>query len=308
MKDLKKVGLWIAIVVGIVVAVDLLFGLAMKKYISTYRLKGDYRAVDHILTDSDDDELMVLGSSVALNSINTKTLEDSLGIKIYNGGSNGQTMPYYQTLLEIIAGRPKLKTVIMGLAEINLTDHGTGVRYRFLVPYYDTGYKPIDERLEGMSAMERVFLKSSLYRYNTMWFRILLYHFFEPGIKGANGFIAKDIPAFYPHKEILEQDMVMSDERACQLDSMAELCRKNGIRLIVCMTPRYEQRNIETDVERNLRSRAARGDFELWFDIASTPLSADSTMFYDNTHLNYKGAEIYTSTIIERLKNESRHQ
>ncbi len=303
MTEIKKVLFWLAVVLGIVVAADVIFGVAMNKYISSCQLKGDYRSVDYILRNSDD-EIMVLGSSVALNSINTATLQDSLGIKTYNGGSNGQTIPYYQTLLEIIAERPKLKTVIIGLVENNLSDIGLGERYRFLVPYYGRGFMPVDKRLEGMSKTEKIFLKSSLYKFNTVWFRMMLYNFVEPGIKGENGFIAKDIPPIFPKKDIIDRNIVMSAERATQLEQMSELCRRKNIRLILCLPPRYEERRITTDVERQLRQRAMRGDFELWFDASCTPLSNDSTMFYDATHLNISGSKIYTDTVLQRLKKQ----
>lgn len=300
---MKKVWIWILIVIASVAVADLLFGVAMRGYISKYRLKGDYRSVDYLLRESKD-ELVVLGSSVALNSFNTKMLSDSLGIKAFNAGSNGQCLPYYQSLLEIIAERPELKTLILGVGENNLNDTGLGTRYKLLIPYYDSGYEPIDRRLEGDSRLDKIFYKSSLYRYNTIWFRILLYHFYEPGIKGENGFISKELPPYFPKKQSRRRDFVMSEERSEELDSMVALCKRNDIRLIMCITPKYESRSFRTDVEKKLRQRAARGDFELWFDADTTPLSADSTLFFDDAHLNYRGADIYTSIIIDRLRDD----
>jgi len=298
---MKKVIIWFSAVIAIVVAIDIAFGITSRLYVKNTPLRGDYRSADHIINVGGD-ELVVLGSSVGLNSINTLMLSDSLGIKAYNGGSNGQRFPYYLTMMEIIAGRPELKTVILCLTEHNLADTGLGERYNLLVPYYRTGHASIDTRLESMSAVDKVMLNSSLYRYNTIWFRILLYHFVEPGVKGGCGFIAKDIPAYYPKKDIATNNVKVSDERLGEFNRFVETCRRHGIRLIVCVPPRYEERRITTDVECFLSARAADGEFELWFDQADTALSADSTLFYDNTHLNYVGADRYTSLIIDRLR------
>lgn len=301
MTPTKKTILWFAAVALAVVVADLAFGLATRRYIATTPLRGDYRSTDHIINGGGD-SLLVLGSSVALNSVNTRMLSDSLGISAYNGGSNGQTFPYFLTMMEIAAERPALGTVILCMAEYNLADTGVGSRYNLLVPYYRTGHDGIDTRLESVSATDRVMLNSSLYRYNTIWFRILLYHFFEPGLQGDCGFIAKDIPAFYPHTDVVTKDMQVTDERRREFDRFTALCRDRGIQLIVAIPPRYEDRRITTGTERFLRERAARDSFELWFDSADTPVSTDSTLFYDSTHLNYRGADRYTSLIIDRLR------
>lgn len=300
---MKKLLIWILSVILIVVTVDILFGIGSRYYINKYQLKGDYRSSDHLINDSIE-ELIVLGSSVALNAIDTKAIADSLKINAFNGGSNGQTLPYYLTLMEIIAQKPGLKTVILGMNEQSFNDTGLGSRYNFLVPYYNTGHEGIDRRLESNSKLDKLLLKSSLYRYNNIWFRILLYSFIEPGIKGENGFVAKDIPAYFPNKTILNSlnDSVTA-ERANEFDQFVKICSENNIRLIVCIPPRYELRQHSNAGERFLKERAHNQDFELWFDASTTDISNDSTLFFDNVHLNYVGAGRYTNLIIDRLKS-----
>ncbi|MBD5220268.1 MAG: hypothetical protein HDS72_08600 [Bacteroidales bacterium] len=301
---MKKLVIWLLSVLLIVVAVDLLFGLGARYYLRTHSLKGDYRSADYLIKDSVD-ELVVLGSSVALNSINTKAISDSLGISAFNGGSNGQNFPYFLTMLEIIATKPGIKTVILGMKESSLYGSGLGSRYNFLVPYYKTGLKGIDERLENNSKLDKFFLRSSLYRYNTIWFRILLYMFIEPGIQGERGFIAKDVPAVFPHKltPVSEPYDTVTAERAHEFEQFVRICNEHDIRLIVCIPPRFENEHLSA-AETFLRNRAQNDDFELWYDLSSTPLSTDSTLFYDDVHLNYLGAKIYTDTIISRLKKQ----
>ncbi len=302
---MRKLIIWIAAICVVVVAADLLFGLGARYYIKNHTLGGDYLTTDYLIKNSDSiDDLVVLGSSVALNSINTRLLSDSLNISAYNGGANGQTFPFYLSLLEIISQKPQLKTVILGMKEESLCDSGLGQRYNFLMPYYKTGHEGIDKRIEGDSKLNALFLKSSLYRYNTIWFRILLYNFFEPGIKGDCGFVAKDIPSYFPKKEVIETSaLTVTDERVAEFEQFVKICKDRGIKLIVSVPPRYEQWNSPNSGELFLRKRAGQGDFVLWFDAYDTPVSQDSTYFYDNSHLNYKGADLYTGMIIERLKN-----
>lgn len=298
---MKKLAIWLSAVVIMVVAADVLWGYCMKLYINKYHLRGDYTSIDHLIRESDE-QLIVLGSSVALNSIDTHTLADSLHITAFNGGANGQSFSFYLTMLEIIAGRPHLNTIILCLAEYNFADTGLGGRFNVLVPYYHTGYPSIDTRLESMSESDRIMLKSNLYRYNTIWFRILLYHFIQPDIKGQNGFVAKGIPAYYPTRDIIDRQTDVSKQRRDEFDRFIRICHRRGLRLIVCIPPRFEERRLVTHTEQYLKTRSAAGDFELWFDPGSTPISADSTLFYDNTHLNYIGSRRYTDIVIRRLK------
>lgn len=304
MRSMKKILIWIVSIIIIVAVVDIVFGMGMSYYTRTHKLNGDYRAIDHLIRDSVD-ELVVLGSSVALNSIDTKKISDSLNIKAYNGGSNGQTFPFYLTLMEIIADKPGLKTVILGMKEASLCDEGLGNRYNLLVPYYDCGHGAIDSRMESKSALDKLLLKSSLYRYNSIWFRILLYMFMDPGLVEECGFVAKDIPRYYPHKiRVDDTNDIVTDERRQEFEEFVSLCKNKNIRLIVCVPPRYEAAGDMNSGERYLRQRALSNDFELWFDAKDTPISSDSTLFYDNTHLNYLGADKYTDIVLSRLKNE----
>lgn len=304
---MKKLLIWVASVAVTVLIVDLMFGALARYYTGNYTLKGDYRASDHLIKDPVD-EFVVLGSSVALNGIDTKMLSDSLNLSAYNGGSNGQEFPYYLTLMEIIADKPGLKTVILGLKEVSLTNSGTGRRYNFLMPYYKSGHEGIDSRLEEGSDLDKILLKSSLYRFNTIWFRILLYTFYEPGVLGERGFVAKDIPAVFPTRIINVENDPVTEERDREFRRFVELCKDNGIRLIVCVPPRYETCEQPSKAEIYLKELAAHGDFELWFDAYSNPLTADSTMFYDHDHLNYNGAVEYTRQIINRLRQTNDYE
>lgn len=298
---MKRLLIWILIVVVLVVSVDIAIGVFTRDYLANHDLPGDYEAVDYLIKDSTD-ELLILGSSVALNSINTRKLGDSIKVRAYNAGANGQTFPYYLSMMEIAMRNPSLKTVILGFTESNMSETGIGSRFIFLVPYYQRGFDGIDQRLENAGPWNSIMLKSALYRYNTIWFRILLYHFINPGIKGDCGFVAKDIPAYFPERIEGVSDMAPSFERMAEFDQFVRMCVDGGKRLIVVVPPCFLKHSGATDVETYLRQRSESGEFELWFDVHDTSLSKDSTLFYDNWHLNINGANVYTDTIIKRMK------
>lgn len=303
MKNLLK---WIIAVLAIVAGIDVVFGFASRYYLNNYRLRGDYRSIDHLFRDSLED-IIVLGSSVGQNSIDTRMLADSLGVSAYNCGSNGQEFPFYLTLMEIIAQKSGPKTIILGMKEDALENTGLGARYNFLMPYYKTGYYELDNRLEKVDAVNKLMFNSSLYRYNNIWFRILLYSVYEPGVIGDNGFIAKDIPTIYPDKDYREIVSQVTDERKSEFNRFVQLCRENDMKLIVCCPPRYEIAGGENYGRKYLEDRVQEGDFELWYDVYDPCYGADSTLFYDREHLNCRGAAVYTREIINRLRDDVEH-
>lgn len=300
---MRKFFIWLAIIVAATVVADVVFGFFSNRYIRSHVLPGDYESVDHTLR-STNEEIIVLGSSVSLNSVNTSTLEDSLGKTAFNGGANGQDFPFYLTMLKAVVSGPSCPSqVLLGVADYNLVDSGQGVRYNLLVPYYNHNLADIDERLEERTAAEPYFLKSNFYRFNRIWLRILLYHFVSAGIKGENGFVAKQIPPIFPERLIVTRNQPMSAERERQMIEFARICRDKNIDLIVFIPPRFEGNSVPVRVIEQLEEMGRKEGFTVWNDLAMKPFYSDSTLFYDNSHININGSVIYTDSVISRLRN-----
>ena len=177
----------------IIFIVDILFGVFSRYYVNNYQIPGDYRTIDYLIKETNDD-VLIIGSSVALNSTISSVLEDSLNMSVWNGACNGQGLPYFETILEAVFSHHTPKAIIWGMRENELNNYTKGNRYDMLAPYYGFGYETLDKYIEEGELIDKLMAKSSLYRNNTIWVRILLYNFIEPGEKGGKGFIAKGIP------------------------------------------------------------------------------------------------------------------
>lgn len=300
---MRKFLIWIFIVIITVVTVDLSLGCLFNKYISCHVLPGDYESIEKVLRHNDS-EILVLGSSVALNSINTKTLQDSLAMKAYSGGGNGQAFPFFLTMLKgAIASHPP-KILILCMQPSALTGEGTGDRYNFLAPYYGAGIADIDKNMNEVKKHNDFLMKSSLYKLNTIWFRILLYHFITPDIKGENGHISKPIPPVFPEKNDAKLELI-SKERLEQLTEFLNICKANDIELTVIFPPEFitlTNMDREDNVINQVASLAESYGFKVYFDTQLEPFNSNAELFYDNSHLNINGTKIYTDTILKRLK------
>lgn len=300
---MRQLFAWILAIVVLIVMLDEAFGAAFNAYVEKIGLKGDYENSENIFRRFDSD-LVILGSSVALNSINPSTLRDSLGITAVSGGGNGQTFPYYLTSLKAVIEQKKPATVILGMVPTNLTGEGAGTRYNFLAPYYGKNIADIDSCLNA--AYGSLLMKSNFYRLNTIWFRILLYNFISSGVKGENGFVGKPVTDFRPDTVVVDpvEYGTVSAERRREFVEFLELCRANDVRLLVLFTPVMHRlpAGFDDSIARETAELAQRYGAEFYDDRVLAPFGGDNTLFYNDIHLNLRGSEIYTDTIINRLR------
>lgn len=294
---------WIVGVVAMVICIDILAGVAMRTYHDRAGLKGDYVMIEHVMGGCRD-SVLVIGSSVALNGIDTQAVSDSLKIPAYNAGVNGQNMPFFLTLLKALESSDAMpKVIILGIHGSDFYTEGAGRRYNILSPYYGRGNAYLDSILGSRGRFEPLFLKSNLYRYNTAWWRILLYELLSMKPDNPTGFVSKPIPPVFPERTPIPPDLNPMDirrERLEEISDIIKICSSRRATLIIVFTPLYSY-PYDRAIEKVRSIAAEYDDVLVWDDTELLPFSADSTMFYDAVHLNVNGAQAYTDTIITRL-------
>ena len=300
---MKRLIIFIAIIISTVLIVDILFGVFSRYYVNNYQIPGDYRTIDYLIKETNDD-VLIIGSSVALNSTISTVLEDSLNMSVWNGACNGQGLPYFETILEAVFSHHTPKAIIWGMRENELNNYTKGNRYDMLAPYYGFGYKTLDKYIEEGELIDKLMAKSSLYRNNTIWVRILLYNFIEPGEKGDKGFIAKGIPPYYPNLKEVEGDKEIDEQGVEAFNRIVKMCRDNNVKLICYYPPVYKSFVNGTSKAVKITEQLCKeNDIEIYNALQDSAFMADSTLFYDNDHLNINGAKIFTRDLSLFLKN-----
>lgn len=303
---MKKFVIWLISLILTLGILDALAGAAFKKYISKHTLPGDYETIDKVLRHNDS-ELLVLGSSVALNSIDNQVIGDSLNLSTFNGGGNGQTFPFFLTLLKAVTSghSEKPEMILLCVTPGDFSSTGVGNRYNIFVPYYGLNIADVDQNLERIRKGNDKLLNSFSYRLNNIWFRILLYHFISPDIRGKNGHISKPLPPIFPEKKDVHFGK-LNDERREELTEFINICRENDIELIILFTP--ENMNViniedpDNSINRVVEIARSLG-VKTYVDTELTPFSDNPELFYDDVHININGTTIYTDTVLKRLKN-----
>lgn len=302
MKTLIK---YVLTVVVVVVIADLLFGMFTRWYFGSRHLPGDYETVDYLLKKSTDD-VIIVGSSVALNSVNPAVVADTIPVTMWNGASNAQSMGYFEVLIKSAFRRHKPKLLLLGLRYDETLTDPRGNRSSFLIPYYHTGYPEIDKFLEDVPPLERCMLHSSLYRYNSVWLRILLNHFIKVGEKGVCGFIGKPVPSVQP--ELIESTVnnARSDKSTTEcFRRILDYCKSENIDVVVFFPPQYYDFNGERIVSHDeLLSICNLHGITTYDVLYDTFWTQHPELFYDNRHLNVEGAKIFSSQFAGFLKQK----
>ena len=301
--------LYLASVAAIVAATDMISGLAMSRYVSTHNLPGDYMKINYMLRSGQED-ILILGSSVGMNSLMPSEFEKKFGHTCFNAGANDQSMEFHEVMLSAFLKRHNPKMVVLALRPHDILSKSRG-RFGMLRIFYKCGYPLIDRFLEEDGLWERLCLKSALYRFNTFGWRLLLYHLKSKNELADGGFVAKPVvapPAYTKMSELAPGDPLPqpNEEKLASFESIAAMCRSAGARFAVVLTP-YHFDFGETRPAGSALFEKICGErgIEFYDDTCNPEFSPRGELFFDNFHLNKDGAELYTKFFIERMASRA---
>jgi hypothetical protein len=304
-KHTYKVFILLAAVIATVAVIDMAFGCFTRSYLSKHSLPGDYLKIDYLMNKADED-MIILGSSLPINALVPQIIEDSLGISCFNGGCSSQNFPFFQCMVECILNRYKPRCIVLAMRtqELAITDMG---RFNLLTPYYHTGNTSIDYFLDQENGKKNIFLQSNLYRYNTIGWRILLSSIQSDDEIGQKGYMPHAVPKYAPI--LNDRSRYASYYRhlnpvneQCYL-KIIELCKQANVQLIVVLPPVYmklPENGCPMEV-RALEKLCKEHHVPFINDSQSSFFLQHPDLFYDNRHLNYQGAEVYTKMFISTL-------
>ena len=302
----RRLFIHIFAVAALTAAADFALGGLMARYLASHVLPGDYRKIDYMVSRPDAD-ILLLGSSVCMNSLVPAEFERATGLKCFNGGANDQTMEFFECMLESHLGKHRPGYVVLAMRPNELLFNGSG-RLGMLRIYYGTGRSAIDRNLESAGAAERLFLKSSFYRYNTHWWRMLLYSFKSYGEMDNGGFVAKRRPSVPPktvHVKCFSPGDALPTPKPAKLaafERIVGLCRNAGVKLAVVVPPVC----YDADGGRLpgcVLTEKICGERGVVFldDSLNEGFSRNPALFYDANHLNGDGATPYTRLVLKEL-------
>lgn len=290
--------------------------LILKKTFSNIK-SGTIGKINAVVKHDLEFECTIWGASTAWVNINPKIISDSLNLSTLNMGIDGTNIDQYQGLLnEYLNYNEKSKYIIIAV-DVNggISDRNSFYHYHNWIHHIQN--ENIYNSLNDIDN-ERVFKTKYIPFYSLTQYDK---HSFSPFIEGVKDFIGRKDDyefknnGFSPVSGVLKLNENIKSiaknviiGRRC-IDKIKESCmiaKSKSIKPIVVITPCFYKgfeniKNASEVVDRIMQLRGSGIDV---YDFSSSSITKDISCFYDNTHLNSEGADVFTKLFVNKIKSK----
>lgn len=307
--EVKKFLIKLFIFLFILFICDRLVGSVLE-FLYNHNPQGDIRTFSHSINNPKED-IMIYGSSRAVHTYNCRIIKDSLGLSCFNNGRENSNILYHSTILPWALEKHTPKIIILDVTPKEFTfrsgENAKLVLASMILPYVrrDTQFANIATKL-----FPRELLKakvSKLYAYNSLILPIIWGQFTKRKKGQAkdiiNGYlplhgskITKGLPA-YSFNDIEGEDSTAKE----RFEFFVKTVTEKNIKLFVAIGPIYIQKFPETDDMKEMQEILKKYNVPFW-NYSSDTSYLKRENFYDNAHLNDRGAQIFSAEIASKIK------
>lgn len=290
----------------VIVIFDRVFGFVMESI--SNRVEIGVTGRDNFICNKVTDDMLVFGSSRAVEHYNAQMISDSLGIPCYNCGETGCGIILAYGRLLMILDRYTPKTIIYEVTpEFDFLDGQDNHQFLFsLKRHYN---RPgIDSIFWNVDPKEKYKMLSKMYQHNSSFLQNVVACF--TGISGETG-----IKGFRPYDVEMDTMKVRKGHIAYETskdrvyDSLKIqylhkfLDKTKGMNVFFVVSPMwYEQ---DTSVMAPIKEICQERGPQL-IDFANSPKYVHNNKYFkDGEHLNARGADEFTRDLIQELRKRN---
>lgn len=306
MRTIGKTIITTAIVIALLALVDLTFGAVMSNMQAASR-GGDTRNLHHINT-SLTDSVIILGSSRANHHYDPSILAEKFGTSAYNCGfdGNGIILAYSFVNNMLQRGHRPRMIIYDFFPAFDLNDNNDrGKALSRIRPYYRID--GMQEIIDDIDPNEYVKLHLASYRYNTTFLQVIS-DYFKPQQHAEAGFKPMDGSMSTQFTDRPEPARPVDSIKAKYLRRLVETCRREGIRLVMVVSPYYfKPSQAERQRYDSLYSLYVGMDVPLLYFKNLEGISGNDSLFVDPSHMNREGARRFSTMLADTLASLFRH-
>lgn len=250
-------------------------------------------------------QALIFGSSRSNHHYQPEVMSAGLGMTTYNTGRDGNFILYNAAVLKSVLNRYTPEVVVLDLDIF--TFHHTQENYdrlSALLPYYKT-HPEIRDIVALKSPFEAMKLRSSVYPYNSMLFKILAGNF------EMNKSRMLDVQGYVPLTEVYAKPMeayTIVEKTDTVLVNAFETfitdAKAAGSKVFVVVSPVYYQyRHSATLVKA--QELCHKHNVPYWDYSMDSSFQQNRELFADRAHLNDVGARRFSAIIAQRIKKTS---
>lgn len=277
---------------------------------------GEYSVWNDIFSGNINSDILIQGSSRAWVHFNPKIITDSTGISCYNIGVDGHHFSM-QNIREniLLKYNKKPKLIIYSLETGTLSKREDLYNINQFLPYVLKYKNDLKKPLLSFDGFDQFDFEVPLIRYygnfvvvgqllsslrhnNPMEGR-------ERGFKGQKSSWNGDLDR--AKAKFASMEVKIDNETTKLFRQYLSNCKKNGIRVVLVYSPEY----IEGQEFISNRSRIIKlyqqlsREYEIPFiDFSNDEICLEKQYFYNATHMNSKGADLFTEKLIKVMKEQ----
>lgn len=280
-----------------IAALDILYGLACQ-YMNDHSKGGGVQSRYYVNRESKED-ILIFGSSRAKHHYVPDVIEDSLRMTCYNAGEDGNGIIYCYGVLKMVTERYAPKIIFYDVTRFDFIKDDNTKYLDLLKPYYyEHG---IDSIFWSIEPKTRVMMLSNLYRFNTTCFRVFG-NYIRSTANAPKGYS----PLFKTMD--YEPEFIVPDQNTPALDNIKlsyferfiQLCQSYGIQLVCFVSPSYKAYSNE-DYYYPIIQLCEKSGTPFYYMEAVSDISSDRSFFQDKTHMNDRGARMYTQKVVDTV-------
>ncbi len=293
---MKKYLIKIALFFVAVAVLDIIFGIACQ-YMNDHSKGGGIKSRYYVCKESNED-VLIFGSSRAKHHYVPDIIEDSLGMTCYNTGEDGNGIILCYGFLKMITQRYSPKLIIYDVTGFDMYEDDNMKYVDLMKPYY---YEPgIDSIFWSVNPRTKYMMLSNLYRYNTTCLRIFG-NYIHPMLDYPKGYL--------PLNTVMDYEPELKKIRNANVDSLKiqyfeqfiRLAYEYNIILLCCVSPSYKA-SFDDTYYNPIKSLCLQYDVPFFYYAADPDISFNKYLFQDRTHLNDKGARLFTAKLVSMIK------
>jgi hypothetical protein len=286
---------------------DFVFGNILRNLYSNQK-PGEIYRINYSM-DSTRADILIFGASRANHHYVPENFLKRMNLSCYNTGRDGQIILYNYAILKSVLKRYSPKIAILDLSRDEFaTDQQSYDRLSALIPYYKT-HPEVREIIDLRSPYEKFKMISHIYPYNSLIFSLIMgvieSHTKRKNVNEENGYVPLTEPC-YKHliKDTSSGITDLDPIKIQAFESFVKDCHKSNIELYVVVSPllvEYLHQNVSLKIAAGI---AKKYDVPM-FSFTNIPIFYNNDLFAsDGTHLNDKGARIFTNMVIDSIMKD----
>lgn len=259
--------------------------------------KGNYTKDLYYGLMQSHEDILIFGSSRAMNHYVPAVLEDSLGMTAYNCGYAGEGVVFHCGRLRKILQRYKPKLIIYDIEPLYDIKEGSNERFLDRIKP-NANDSCISNYIKEYSYNEYLKTFSRSYCYNALFYDILKGFFTQSdlSIKGYRPLFG----SYVKGAATAGVDLTIDTYKLQAIEKLIQLCHNNEVSLLLFTSPRYGWTTSEELVV--IKQICEKYKVPFYDFYSNNEMTHDENLFFTSGHLNDVGARHYTSKIVSCIK------